>query len=90
MGMFDSVMLRCPKCGEEHEAQTKSGSCILALYDFPGDGPRPAPDDVMQDVNRHGPFHCECGTVFEVEEIDPPPPPVRKYRMKILEGDNGS
>lgn len=29
MGMYDSVMVRCPKCGEEHEFQSKSGECLL-------------------------------------------------------------
>lgn len=33
MGMFDSVILKCPACGRELEFQTKSGSCLLDRYD---------------------------------------------------------
>jgi len=66
MGMFDSVMIPCPKCGNKVEAQTKSGDCILAVYDFPGSGENPAPDCVMEDVNRHSPCICECGCKFHV------------------------
>lgn len=33
MGMFDSVMIRCPKCGEQVEFQSKAGPCNLERYD---------------------------------------------------------
>lgn len=62
MGCFDSVMVPCPKCGEKREFQTKSGECLLKVYDLGA-----APPDVMQDVNRHAPHHCEkCNVYFEV------------------------
>jgi hypothetical protein len=32
MGMFDTLLLRCPECGEEFEEQTKLGECMLARY----------------------------------------------------------
>ena len=32
MGMFDSVVARCPRCGGELEFQSKSGECSLATY----------------------------------------------------------
>ena len=53
MGMFDSVYVKCPACGEILEFQSKGGDCILATY-----GLEDAPADVMQDVNRHSPREC--------------------------------
>lgn len=63
MGMFDSVMVPCPKCGEESEFQSKSGDCILKVYPL-----ATAPADVLSNVNRHSPATCEkCGTIFAVK-----------------------
>jgi len=61
MGMFDSVMVPCPRCGSETEAQSKSGACLLDEYTLDD-----APGDVMLDVNRHAPFSCSCGCKFSV------------------------
>lgn len=62
MGMFDSVMVPCPSCGTKIEAQSKSGACVLGVYDLEN-----APADVLADVNRHAPFLCgACGTTFYV------------------------
>ena len=63
MGCYDSILLPCPKCGEIYEAQSKSGACLLEIYDF-----KDTPTDVMENVNRHAPFTCfGCGTIFKVE-----------------------
>lgn len=63
MGMFDSVMVPCPSCGAKAEAQSKSGACVLGVYDLES-----APADVLDDVNRHAPFVCaSCGTSFYVK-----------------------
>ncbi len=62
MGMFDTIMVKCPKCGEEHEFQSKSGECILDVYTLDN-----CPDDVMADVNRHSPCDCDCGEKFKVD-----------------------
>lgn len=32
MGMFDTVVSHCPKCGERNEIQTKAGDCCLDVY----------------------------------------------------------
>lgn len=32
MGMYDSVVARCPSCGEKVEFQTKMGPCELRKY----------------------------------------------------------
>lgn len=62
MGMYDEVILRCPDCGEEYFAQSKGGQCCFDLYDIEN-----APADVLSDVNRHAPFECNCGCIFDVE-----------------------
>lgn len=62
MGMFDTVIIPCPSCGEGYEAQSKGGECDLEVYTFDD-----CPDDVMSDINRHAPFHCECGATFRVK-----------------------
>ncbi len=63
MGVYDTVNVPCPKCGERQEAQSKSGDCILAVYEMES-----CPADVLANVNRHAPFTCDkCGTVFEIK-----------------------
>jgi hypothetical protein len=32
MGMFDSVIVHCPACGEENEFQSKAGDCSMKTY----------------------------------------------------------
>lgn len=65
MGMYDTIMVPCPKCGEEHEAQTKSGECLMHVWTLDR-----APADAMEGVNRHAPFYCKtCNVHFEVEFV---------------------
>lgn len=65
MGMFDSVWVPCPKCGEVNEFQSKSGECTLASYDLHN-----APSDVMTNINRHAPITChKCKTRYEVNPL---------------------
>lgn len=68
MGCYDTVLVRCPQCGEESGFQSKSGECLLRVFKLAD-----CPPDVMFDVNRHAPNKCEkCGTWFQVEfHIDP-------------------
>lgn len=62
MGMYDTILVPCPKCGEKGYFQTKGGECTMEDYEF-----ERAPADAMSDVNRHGPHECvKCGTWFEV------------------------
>lgn len=62
MGMFDTVMVPCPRCGALAGFQSKGGDCSLEIYDLEN-----CPKDVLSDVNRHAPAQCEnCGTLFEV------------------------
>lgn len=60
--MYDSVMVNCPKCGEESEFQSKSGDCMLEVYNLDN-----CPEDVLRNVNRHSPNKCECGVFFGVD-----------------------
>lgn len=62
MGMYDTVIVSCPKCGEKHEFQSKSGECLLEVYELEN-----CPDDVFANVNRHSPCKCDCGTLFQVD-----------------------
>jgi hypothetical protein len=59
MGMFDSVLLPCPHCGEEVELQSKSGECSLECY-YPLRGDK-VPLDVADDLSRsNSDFNTEC------------------------------
>jgi len=62
MGVYDTVIILCPNCGEPYYAQSK-GSDDCRLREFTLEN---APTDVMSNVNRHAPFVCECGCIFEV------------------------
>jgi hypothetical protein len=62
MGLYDTVLVMCPECGESSELQSKGGACKLETY-----GLYEAPDDVLLDINRHGPVNCSCGVKFTVE-----------------------
>ena len=65
MGMFDSVMVPCPKCGELSEFQSKGGDCNLSIFTLSD-----APASVLSDVNRHAPNVCaKCGTRFAVKVV---------------------
>lgn len=62
MGLYDSVIVNCPKCGEGHFFQSKSGECFLENYTLEN-----CPDNVLADVNRHSPYDCDCGTCIKVD-----------------------
>lgn len=63
MGMYDIVLVRCPKCNRISEFQSKGGDCILASYRLEN-----CPDDVLSNINRHAPNTCDsCKCVFDVD-----------------------
>lgn len=63
MGMFDSVYVPCPKCGELNEFQSKGGDCLLNEYTLEN-----APANVLLDMNSHSPVTCRiCETKYEVK-----------------------
>lgn len=57
MGMYDIVVARCPRCGEELEFQSKGGDCSLSRYDI-----SEAPSDVLSDADRHDVLCGGCGS----------------------------
>ncbi len=61
MGVYDIVVVACPRCGEESEFQSKGGACLMRTFQLDN-----APYDVLTDVNRHGAERCGCGCVFYV------------------------
>jgi hypothetical protein len=62
MGMFDTVWINCPRCGEQYEAQSKGGGCTLKDYNI-----WDAPQDVLSGVNDTYPFVCsKCHSSFRV------------------------
>lgn len=64
MGCYESVLIHCPKCKAKQYAQSKSGPCEYGYYSSIEE----TPEDVLQDINRHAPFHCnDCGAIFEVD-----------------------
>jgi DNA-directed RNA polymerase subunit RPC12/RpoP len=55
MGIYDTVVVRCPKCGAEVEFQSKAGPCSLNVYSM-----YEAPPEVQVDISGR-PQVCECG-----------------------------
>ena len=49
MGMFDSLMVPCPQCGEDIEYQSKAGECVLTRFDI-NDVPACIADDVNDEL----------------------------------------
>jgi transcription elongation factor Elf1 len=63
MGMFDSIIFDCPKCGKQIEAQSKGGVCLLECY-----GLYDVPVGVASDANKDAPFICEhCGSSWQFD-----------------------
>lgn len=64
MGMFDTVHVRCPRCGRENSQQTKSGPCLLNDYRL-----EDAPQEVLGGIARET-FACEdCSIAYRVRLI---------------------
>ncbi len=64
MGCFDTIKFDCPDCGVYYQAQSKSGPCNMAVYDYTA-----VPYDVARDANRHAAFKCECGAIWRFTGI---------------------
>lgn len=62
MGMFDTIILRCPDCGEGViEEQTKEGPCRLERYEL-----FEAPLSLLDGYNKRK-FTCpECNHKFKI------------------------
>ena len=65
MGLYDEVLIKCPKCNKDQYAQSKDGRCNMDSYELDN-----CPEDVLSDVNRHAPFICSgCGQKFIVNTL---------------------
>jgi hypothetical protein len=66
MGMFDYVIMRCPKCNAKIEEQSKAGPCDLKTFTIPGNAPLSVLADMVEDSNR-GSLYCRsCSTRLEL------------------------
>ena len=60
MGMFDSVFVTCPQCGEEVEFQSKGGPCEMqSIRDLSN-----VPIDIASRLGRAE--WCDCGNVVNI------------------------
>lgn len=73
MGMFDSVKIECPLCGEEVLFQSKSGPCMLVTYDQ-GKVPIAVAQSVVGQVEV-----CKCGEKLTAKLYAPIPKTVGMY-----------
>lgn len=62
MGLYDTVKVPCPSCGEKKDFQSKSGDGFLEVVDLEN-----CPYDILVGVNRHSPHTCKCGEIFKVD-----------------------
>lgn len=67
MGLFDSVLVACPKCGHRMEFQSKAGPCLLGCYT-----PEDMPAVVAVDLVGEAQTCQECGARV-VGVLDQPP-----------------
>ena len=63
MGLFDSVLVLCPRCGNSVEFQSKSGDCDLVNYTSIHE----IPIAILNDFRKHQFEVCEdCGVLVGV------------------------
>lgn len=64
MGMFDSVMFRCPECGNRIEEQSKVGDCLLHTFDS-----HEVPTDIAADIDKCVVFCENCKGDFVIGNV---------------------
>ena len=62
MGMYDTVWIRCPKCGAQVDFQSKAGDCFLHDYGWPDDA-ETIPKAILADLSGEK-ERCQCGAVL--------------------------
>lgn len=76
MGMFDSVMVPCPKCETPVEFQSKAGDCQMDRYTL-----EDAPAELLLDIMNE-PHYCQnCGEWVAL--VDPRYPPGEKPKPDL-------
>ena len=79
MGMFDSVNVTCPNCGEFVEFQSKAGDCVLDCY-----GEASVPGEIAKDIANDTEECRYCGIEVGVALlIIPASVPVRGVRATV-------
>lgn len=74
MGMFDSVVATCPKCGCEIEFQSKAGTCNLNRFQLDE-----VPVEIASNINGEL-RECEnCGEMYRIQ-IEPV---IKTVRMRL-------
>jgi hypothetical protein len=63
MGMFDSFLHRCPKCGEDIDWQSKAGPCKLENYRL---DTNPPPPKVAGDLDGQCATCSKCGHTMKI------------------------
>lgn len=58
MGMFDSVYVFCPNCGDEVEFQSKAGECVTEEYYLHN-----MPAEIAKDICGDS-LVCSCGKLL--------------------------
>jgi DNA-directed RNA polymerase subunit RPC12/RpoP len=82
MGMFDTVIIKCPNCGGDYEEQIKSGPCLLKVYNFEN-----APNYLKYGVV--GDYTCyHCKSEFQVREKTKPTFEVRLLTQDEIDKEN--
>jgi hypothetical protein len=61
MGLFDTVMVPCPKCGTRAGFQSKGGERKLLTYEL-----NDCPPDVMGDLVHDSATCAQCGSRFRL------------------------
>ena len=69
MGMFDSVLTPCPKCGVNMEFQSKGMDCDMEVYTLEN-----APTAILWDIINDPQYHEACGQWVALIDPDYPPP----------------
>lgn len=76
MGMFDSVIAKCPKCGDEIEFQSKSGDRSLRRYNI-----NSVPPEIARDIDGEV-QSCSCGHLVKIKVSEP----ISRVRMTVDDG----
>jgi hypothetical protein len=64
MGMYDSVIASCPRCGADVEFQSKAGACLLNTY-----RPVAVPTKIAADLNGELETCPACRYVVQLSAV---------------------
>ncbi len=74
MGLFNSLYIKCPDCGNELEFQSKSGECAMSVYNDSNLSPTVAvgmDDDIVRCdfCNNNFELNCDIPETVKVQLI---------------------